>query len=44
MLFGLLRDPADRGTLSELLAGAGMPVMPFRLSGGARVEAVPDGG
>jgi len=44
MLFGLLRDPGDRAALSALLAGAGMTVMPFRLSGGARVEASGNGG
>jgi D-glycero-alpha-D-manno-heptose-7-phosphate kinase len=39
MLFGLLRDPGERAPLSALLAGAGMTVVPFSLSGGARVEA-----
>jgi galactokinase/mevalonate kinase-like predicted kinase len=44
MLFGLLRDPGDRSALSALLTGAGMTVVPFLLSGGARVEAAGDGG
>ena len=44
MLFGLLRDPADRPALSAMLAGAGMTVVPFLLSGGARVEVAADGG
>jgi D-glycero-alpha-D-manno-heptose-7-phosphate kinase len=44
MLFGLLRDPGERAALSALLAGAGMTVVPFLLSGGARVEAAGDGG
>jgi hypothetical protein len=39
MLFGLLRDPGERPRLSALLSGAGMSVVPFSLSGGARVEA-----
>jgi D-glycero-alpha-D-manno-heptose-7-phosphate kinase len=39
MLFGMLRDPADRASVGSILAGAGMTVMPFRLSGGVRVEA-----
>jgi len=44
MLFGLLRDPAARGELSAVLSGAGMSVVPFHVSGGARVEAAEDGG
>ena len=44
MLFGLLRDPGDRRAVSSLLAGAGMTVVPFLPSGGARVEAAGDGG
>jgi D-glycero-alpha-D-manno-heptose-7-phosphate kinase len=42
MLFGLLRDPGDRSVLESILSGAGMTVFPFRLSGGAKIEAVPD--
>ncbi len=38
MLFGMLRDPGDRAPIESILAGAGMTVMPFRLSGGVRVE------
>ena len=44
MLFGLLRDPGDRPALPALLAGAGMTVVPFLLSGGARVEGTGDAG
>ncbi len=39
MLFGLLRDPADRASIESILSHAGMTVVPFRLSGGVRVEA-----
>jgi len=39
MLFGLLRDPGDREEAGSVLSAAGMAVMPFRLSGGLRVEA-----
>lgn len=38
MLFGLLREPGDRKAVASLLAEAGMTVVPFSLSGGARVE------
>jgi galactokinase/mevalonate kinase-like predicted kinase len=38
MLFGLLRDPDDREAVEALLSGAGMSVLPFRLSGGPRFE------
>jgi mevalonate kinase len=38
MLFGLLRDPGDRVAVETLLSGAGMSVLPFRLSGGPRFE------
>ena len=44
MLFGLLRDPEDRAALPAILTRAGMSAVPFRLSGGARVEAAEDGG
>jgi D-glycero-alpha-D-manno-heptose-7-phosphate kinase len=44
MLFGLLRDPGDRGAVGTLLSGAGMSVLPFRLSGGARFADVGNGG
>src|SRR5512143_796369 len=44
MLFGLLRDPADRDAAEALLSGAGMSVLPFRLSGGPRFEEIGDGG
>ena len=44
MLFGLLRDPGERPALPALLAGAGMTVVPFLLSGGARVEDPGDAG
>jgi len=44
MLFGLLRDPDDRGTLEALLAGTGMSILPFRLSAGPRYEEIGDGG
>jgi len=44
MLFGLLKSPDDRAALPPLLSGAGMSVVPFRLSGGARTEGVADGG
>ena len=44
MLFGLLRDPDDRGSVEALLSGTGMSVLPFRLSGGPRVEEIGDGG
>ncbi len=43
MLFGMLRDPADRAAIESILSHAGMTVMPFRLSGGVRVER-PDAG
>jgi len=38
MLFGMLRDAGDRSSIESILTGAGMTVMPFRLSGGVRVE------
>ena len=38
MLFGLLRDPGDRAAAESILSGAGMSAVPFRLSGGIRVE------
>ncbi len=38
MLFGLLRDPGDRAAAGAVLSGAGMHVVPFRLSGGVRIE------
>ena len=44
MLFGLLRDPDDREEMEALLAGSGMSVVPFRLSGGPRFEEIGDGG
>ncbi len=44
MLFGLLRDPDGRDAAEALLSGAGMTVLPFRLSGGARIGEIPDGG
>ncbi|MGB5196681.1 MAG: hypothetical protein WBN64_06410, partial [Candidatus Deferrimicrobium sp.] len=44
MLFGLLRDPDDREAAETLLSGAGMSVLPFRLSGGPRFEEIGDGG
>jgi galactokinase/mevalonate kinase-like predicted kinase len=42
MLFGMLRDPGDRATIGAILSGAGMIVVPFRLSGGTRIEASDD--
>jgi D-glycero-alpha-D-manno-heptose-7-phosphate kinase len=42
MLFGLLRDPADREAVEALLSGTGMSVLPFRLSGGPRFEEIAD--
>ncbi|HEX8043287.1 hypothetical protein [Candidatus Deferrimicrobium sp.] len=44
MLFGLLRDPDDREAAEALLSGAGMSVLPFRLSVGPRFEEIGDGG
>ncbi|MGE5285522.1 MAG: hypothetical protein ACM3OG_11195 [Actinomycetota bacterium] len=44
MLFGLLEDPGDREAVEALLAGRGMSVLPFRLSGGPRFEEIVDGG
>ena len=44
MLFGLLRDPGGRDAAEALLSGAGMTVLPFRLSGGARIGEIADGG
>ena len=44
MLFGLLKNPEDRGAVEALLSGAGMSVLPFRLSGGPRFEESRDGG
>jgi len=38
MLFGILRDPADRAEAESVLRAAGMSVMPFRLFGGVRFE------
>ena len=38
MLFGMLRDPGDRVSVESILSNGGMTVMPFRLSGGVRVE------
>jgi D-glycero-alpha-D-manno-heptose-7-phosphate kinase len=38
MLFALLRDPGDRAAAAAVLSGAGMSVVPFRLSGAVRVE------
>ena len=43
MLFGLLRDPDDREAVEALLSGAGMSVLPFRLSVGPRFEEIGDG-
>ncbi|HWS14664.1 MAG TPA: hypothetical protein VN450_00575 [Candidatus Methylomirabilis sp.] len=43
MLFGLLRDPGGRDAAAALLSGAGMTVLPFRLSGGARIGEIADG-
>jgi len=43
MLFGLLRDRDDREAVEALLSGAGMSVLPFRLSGGPRFEEIRDG-
>jgi len=43
ILFGLLRDPDGREELEALLSEAGMTVLPFRLSGGARIEEIRDG-
>ena len=43
MLFGLLRDPGDRGAVEAILSGAGMSVLPFRLSGGPRFGDIGDG-
>jgi D-glycero-alpha-D-manno-heptose-7-phosphate kinase len=40
MLFGMLRDPGDRASTDAILSGAGMIVVPFRLSGGTRIEAL----
>ncbi|GAB4232902.1 MAG: hypothetical protein OHK0028_08450 [Deltaproteobacteria bacterium] len=40
MFFGLLRDPADRKAMETLLTRAGMAVVPFRIRGGARFEAI----
>jgi D-glycero-alpha-D-manno-heptose-7-phosphate kinase len=42
MLFGVLRDPGDRASSDAILSGAGMAVVPFRLSGGTRIEALDD--
>jgi len=44
MLFCILREPGGRAPLSRLLTGAGMSVVPFRLSGGVRVEESGNGG
>lgn len=44
MLFGLLRDPSGRELLESLLSAAGMAVLPFRLSGGARIEETGEDG
>lgn len=44
MLFGLLRDPSGREPLEALLSGGGMAVLPFRLSGGARIEETAEDG
>jgi D-glycero-alpha-D-manno-heptose-7-phosphate kinase len=44
MLFGLLRDPSVREPLESLLSAAGMAVLPFRLSGGARIEETGEDG
>jgi D-glycero-alpha-D-manno-heptose-7-phosphate kinase len=44
MLFGLLRDPGGREAVESLLSGAGMAVVRFRLSGGARFEEIGDDG
>jgi len=38
MLFGILRDPADRAEAESVFRAAGMSVMPFRLFGGMRFE------
>lgn len=43
MLFGLLRDPGGREAAAALLSAAGMTVLPFRLSGGARIGDIADG-
>jgi len=42
MLFGLLRDPADRPEVEAILSHGGMSVVPFRLSGGIRTEGCDD--
>jgi D-glycero-alpha-D-manno-heptose-7-phosphate kinase len=44
MFFGLLRAPDDRGAVEAILSGAGMSVLPFRLSGGPRFEKTREGG
>jgi mevalonate kinase len=44
MLFGLLKEPEDREEAEALLSGAGMSVLPFRLSGGPRFEEIGNGG
>jgi len=41
---GLLKTPEDRENVEALLSGAGMSVLPFRLSGGPRFEETRDGG
>jgi len=38
MLFGILRDPADRAEAESILHATGMSVMPFRLFSGMRFE------
>src|SRR5512140_2793924 len=43
MLFGLLRDPDDRGAVEALLSGTGMSILPFRISGGPRFEEIGNG-
>ncbi len=44
MLFGLLKEPGDREAVEALLSGAGMSVLPFRLSGGPRFGEIRDDG
>jgi galactokinase/mevalonate kinase-like predicted kinase len=42
MAFGLLRSPEEREKVEALLAGEGFTVVPFRLSGGPRIETGED--
>ena len=41
MLFGMLRDPADRAEAESIFRAAGMSVLPVCLSGGVRFEELP---